>query len=102
MSKPETTARCRELIGEMNELAGRRVVVSAGGRARAADSPLGNRSSGRMGVALAEAARDRGANVTLLAANLQVAPPGGVEVVAAPTAADLRREALSRGDADVI
>jgi phosphopantothenoylcysteine decarboxylase/phosphopantothenate--cysteine ligase len=55
-----------------------------------------------MGVALAEAARDRGARVTLLAANLQVAAPTGVEVVPTPTAADLRREALARGDADVV
>jgi phosphopantothenoylcysteine decarboxylase/phosphopantothenate--cysteine ligase len=55
-----------------------------------------------MGVALAAAARDRGAAVTLLASNLQVAAPHGVEVVAAPTAADLRREALARSEADVV
>jgi phosphopantothenoylcysteine decarboxylase/phosphopantothenate--cysteine ligase len=55
-----------------------------------------------MGVALAEVARARGAVVTLLAANLQVAPPAGVELVPTPTAADLRREALERGDADVV
>jgi phosphopantothenoylcysteine decarboxylase/phosphopantothenate--cysteine ligase len=55
-----------------------------------------------MGVALADVARERGARVTLLAANLLVPAPAGVEVVAAPTAADLRREALAREDADVI
>ncbi len=55
-----------------------------------------------MGVALADAARARGARVTLLAANLLVPAPEGVDVVPAPTAADLRREALARGDADVI
>ena len=55
---------------------------------------LGNRSSGRMGVALAAEARRRGAEVTLLAANLAVAPPAGVEVVETPTAAELlEREA---------
>jgi phosphopantothenoylcysteine decarboxylase/phosphopantothenate--cysteine ligase len=85
-------------------LSGRRVLVTAGGTREPLDSVrfLGNRSSGRMGVALAEAARRRGAAVTLLAANLGVAPPHGVEVVETPTAADLRREALARGDADVV
>ncbi len=61
-----------------------------------------NRSSGRMGVALAEEARRRGAEVTLLAANLGVAAPRGVTVVDTPTASDLEREALARSDADVI
>jgi phosphopantothenoylcysteine decarboxylase/phosphopantothenate--cysteine ligase len=55
-----------------------------------------------MGVALAEAARERGARVTMLAANLQVPAPTGVEVVPTPTAADLRREALARSEADVV
>jgi phosphopantothenoylcysteine decarboxylase/phosphopantothenate--cysteine ligase len=55
-----------------------------------------------MGVALAAEARRRGADVTLLASNLLVPPPDGLHVVQAPTAADLRREALARGDADVI
>ena len=63
---------------------------------------LGNRSSGRMGVALADAARARGARVTLLGANLQVPVPRGVELVPTPTASDLRREALARADADVV
>jgi phosphopantothenoylcysteine decarboxylase/phosphopantothenate--cysteine ligase len=55
-----------------------------------------------MGVALAAEARRRGAEVTLLASNLAVPAPGGVEVVQAPTAADVEREALARADADVI
>ncbi len=55
-----------------------------------------------MGVALAEEARSRGADVTLLAANLAVSPPPGITVVDTPTAADLEREALARADADVI
>jgi phosphopantothenoylcysteine decarboxylase/phosphopantothenate--cysteine ligase len=55
-----------------------------------------------MGVALAGEARRRGARVTLLAANLQVPAPDGVEVVPTPTAADLRREALARASADVV
>jgi phosphopantothenoylcysteine decarboxylase / phosphopantothenate---cysteine ligase len=55
-----------------------------------------------MGVALAEEARARGADVTLLAANLAVPAPSGVTVVETPTAVDLEREALSRADADVV
>jgi phosphopantothenoylcysteine decarboxylase/phosphopantothenate--cysteine ligase len=79
-------------------------VVTAGGTREPLDAVrfLGNRSSGRMGVALAEAARDRGAQVTLLAANLQVASPAGVEIVSTSTAGDVRREALARADADVV
>jgi phosphopantothenoylcysteine decarboxylase/phosphopantothenate--cysteine ligase len=55
-----------------------------------------------MGVALAKEAERRGADVTLLAANLSLPAPPGVNVVVTPTAADLEREALARGDADVI
>ncbi len=85
-------------------LAGRSVVVSAGGTREQLDAVrfLGNRSSGKMGVAVAEEARKRGADVTLLAANLAVPAPARVTVVQTPTAADLEREALARGDADVI
>jgi phosphopantothenoylcysteine decarboxylase/phosphopantothenate--cysteine ligase len=64
---------------------------------------VGNRSSGRMGVALAAEAKRRGARVTLLGANLAVPAPPGVELVETPTAADLEREALARGaDVDVV
>jgi phosphopantothenoylcysteine decarboxylase/phosphopantothenate--cysteine ligase len=55
-----------------------------------------------MGVALAEEARARGADVTLLAANLAIRAPSGVHVVETPTAADLEREALGRAHADVV
>jgi phosphopantothenoylcysteine decarboxylase/phosphopantothenate--cysteine ligase len=55
-----------------------------------------------MGVALAEEARLRGADVTLVAANLAVPAPGKVELVAAPTAADVERAVLERADADVV
>ena len=63
---------------------------------------LGNRSSGRMGAALAAEARRRGAEVTLVAANLSVPAPVGVNVVPASTADDVARETLARGDADVV
>jgi phosphopantothenoylcysteine decarboxylase/phosphopantothenate--cysteine ligase len=105
MATPEEIfRRSRELLGETDSLAGRRVLVSAGGTREPLDAVrfLGNRSSGRMGVALAEEARRRGAEVTLLAANLAVPPPRGIEVVETPTAAAMLDEALARGDADVV
>jgi phosphopantothenoylcysteine decarboxylase / phosphopantothenate---cysteine ligase len=106
MAEPEAIAlRCEELLGAPSgPLRGKRVLVSAGGTREPLDAVrfLGNRSSGRMGVALAEEARSRGADVTLLAANLAVPAPAGVEVVETPTAADLHREALARADADVV
>jgi phosphopantothenoylcysteine decarboxylase/phosphopantothenate--cysteine ligase len=105
MSEPEAIfARCRELLGETDSLVGKSVVVTAGGTREPLDSVryIGNRSSGRMGVALAEEARRRGARVTLLAANLTVPAPAGVEVVEAPTAAALAHEAKARASADVV
>ena len=91
--------------GASGTLTGKHVLVSAGGTREPLDSVryLGNRSSGRMGVAVAAEARRRGATVTLLAAHLAVAAPDGVEVVATSTAADLEREAKARsGSADVV
>jgi phosphopantothenoylcysteine decarboxylase/phosphopantothenate--cysteine ligase len=112
MAEPEEiAARVEELVARADEgeravssLAGRSVLVSAGGTREPLDSVrfLGNRSSGRMGVALAREARRRGAEVTLLASNLAVPVPAGVTVVDVPTAADLEREALARADADVV
>jgi phosphopantothenoylcysteine decarboxylase/phosphopantothenate--cysteine ligase len=55
-----------------------------------------------MGVAIAAEARRRGADVTLLAANLAVPPPEGVEVVETRTAEEVLREALARADADLV
>ena len=81
------------------------MLISAGGTREPLDAVryVGNRSSGRMGVALAAEARRRGAEVTLLAANLAVPAPAGVELVETPTAADLEREALARAaEADVV
>jgi phosphopantothenoylcysteine decarboxylase/phosphopantothenate--cysteine ligase len=86
-------------------LQGKTVLVSAGGTREPLDAVrfVGNRSSGRMGVALAAEARRRGGEVTLLAANLAVPAPEGVTVVETPTAAELEREALVRtADVDVV
>src|SRR2546423_1074841 len=105
MAEPaEIFRRCRELLGESDSLAGRRVLVSAGGTREPLDAVrfLGNRSSGRMGVALAEESRKRGAEVTLLAANLSVSAPRGVEVVETPTAESMLDAALARRDADLV
>jgi phosphopantothenoylcysteine decarboxylase/phosphopantothenate--cysteine ligase len=73
------------------DLAGRQVVVSAGGTREALDPVryVGNNSSGLMGVAIARAAHQRGATVTLVGANLAVATPAGVRVVPVTTTADL-------------
>ena len=112
MSEPEEiVARIESVLrrsdavpSPSSPLAARHVLVTAGGTREPLDQVrfVGNRSSGRMGVALAEAARDRGARVTMLAANLQVPAPAGIEVVPTPSAADLRREALARSEADVV
>src|SRR5438309_369322 len=105
LAEPEEIfRRSRELLGETDSLAGRRVLVSAGGTREPLDAVrfLGNRSSGRMGVALAEEARRRGAEVTLLASNLAVDPPRGIDVVEAPTARDVLRETLARDDAEIV
>jgi len=100
----EIAARCRILLGTVGPLTGKTVLVTAGGTREPLDAVryLGNRSSGRMGVALAEQARRRGAEVTLLAANLAVSPPVGVVVVETPTAADMAGEAVARADAEVV
>ena len=91
--------------GMTGPLAGKHVLVSAGGTREPLDAVrfLGNRSSGRMGVAVAAEAQRRGAAVTLLAANRAVPAPGGVEVVQPPTAAVGVRAARARAEAaDVV
>lgn len=86
-------------------LAGRTVTISAGGTREPLDPVrfLGNRSSGKQGVALAVAARNAGATVRLLAAHMEVPPPAGVEVVQVETALQLREAALAASaDSDVV
>ena len=98
----EIAARVAQLLAP-GSLAGRRVLVTAGGTREPLDSVrfLGNRSSGRMGVALAEEARRRGAEVILLAANLAVPAPHGVEAIPTPTAETMLDAALALPDVDV-
>lgn len=104
MSEPdEIAARVEQLLAP-GSLAGRRVLVTAGGTREPVDSVrfVGNRSSGRMGVAVAEEARRRGADVVLLAANLAVPAPAGVEVIPTPTADTMLAAALALEDVDLL
>lgn len=79
------------------DLAGRRVVVSAGGTREYLDPVrfLGNRSSGRQGFALARTAAARGAEVTLVAANVGLTDPAGVKVVHVETTGELQRAVVA-------
>lgn len=92
MPEPGDIARAALALTAPQDLAGRTVVVSAGGTREPVDPVryLGNRSSGKQGVALARAAQRRGADVVLVAANLAVPVPPGVGVVPVETAAQLR------------
>ncbi len=93
MVEPETViGALRQALGRNGDLAGRKVVVSAGGTQEPLDPVryLGNHSSGKMGYALAEAARDRGAKVVLVSGPTALAAPYGVERVSVRTAAEMR------------
>jgi phosphopantothenoylcysteine decarboxylase/phosphopantothenate--cysteine ligase len=97
-------AACADALGATSDLGGLRLLVSAGGTREPIDSVryVGNRSSGRMGFALAERAAARGARVTLVAANVALATPAGVERVDVGTAAELAsacRAAFAGADA---
>ncbi|CAN7412818.1 bifunctional phosphopantothenoylcysteine decarboxylase/phosphopantothenate--cysteine ligase CoaBC [Terrabacter sp. LjRoot27] len=87
------------------DLEGRRVVVSAGGTREPLDPVryLGNRSSGKQGVAIARAAAGRGAKVTLVAANVALPVPEGIDVVRVETTLELQRAVEdAAADADVV
>jgi phosphopantothenoylcysteine decarboxylase/phosphopantothenate--cysteine ligase len=98
----EIAARIEQLLAP-GSLEGRRVLITAGGTREPLDSVrfVGNRSSGRMGVTLAEEARRRGAEVILLGANLQIDALYGVELIPTPTAASMLDAALALPDVDV-
>ena len=101
MSEPEEILEmARVVLGRGGDLAGRRVVVSAGGTREAIDPVrfISNHSSGKMGYALALAARDRGARVTLVAGPTCLADPVGVETARAESALDMRNAVLSACD----
>jgi phosphopantothenoylcysteine decarboxylase/phosphopantothenate--cysteine ligase len=95
----------RRGAGAEPDLAGRRVVISAGGTREAIDPVrfLGNHSSGRQGYALARTAAARGAEVTLVAANVSLPDPAGIRLVRVGSAVELA-EAMEaeRGGADAL
>jgi phosphopantothenoylcysteine decarboxylase / phosphopantothenate---cysteine ligase len=93
------------VLGRNGDLAGRQVVVTAGGTQEPIDPVryVGNRSSGKMGYALATEARDRGANVILISGPVALDPPYGVEVRRVETALQMRDAVHSAVvDADVL
>jgi len=107
MEEPDTivAAALALLDPAGQDLAGRRIVISAGGTREPLDPVrfLGNRSSGRQGVALAAAAAARGASVTLVAAHLEVPPPAGVDLRTVSTALELQAAILeAAATADVV
>lgn len=93
MSEPEAIVEeaWRLLSGRRGDLEGLRLLISAGPTRERIDPIrfLSNRSSGKMGYALAEAARDRGASVTLLSGPTEIAHPAGVRTLSFETAAEL-------------
>ena len=105
MVEPEEIVEAiRQVLGAGGDLAGKRVIVTAGGTREALDPVryITNRSSGKMGYALAETARDRGAGVTLIStASLPL--PRGVTLVAVDSAAEMKQAVLDNmPQADVL
>jgi phosphopantothenoylcysteine decarboxylase/phosphopantothenate--cysteine ligase len=100
----EIIATINQVLGRSGDLAGKRIVVTAGGTQEPIDPVrhIGNRSSGKMGYAMAEAARDRGAVVSLITAPTSLPYPAGIEVVGVRTAAEMKEavaEAVAQADA---
>ncbi len=98
-------AAIRQVLGRRGPLADVRVVVTAGGTREPIDPVrfIGNRSSGKMGYALAEAARDRGAEVTLITAPTALPAPEGVQVVQVESAREMQRAVIEAcTNADVL
>jgi phosphopantothenoylcysteine decarboxylase/phosphopantothenate--cysteine ligase len=90
---------------DKQDLAGKRIVVTAGGTQEPIDPVrhIGNRSSGKMGYALAEAARDRGAQTTLITAPTALPEPAGMKIVRVRTVAEMREAVLkATAEADVL
>jgi phosphopantothenoylcysteine decarboxylase/phosphopantothenate--cysteine ligase len=101
----EVLASVYEALARTGDLAEKQIVVSAGGTREPIDAVrfVGNRSSGKMGYALAEAARDRGAVVTLITSATEIDPPLGVDVMPVETALEMRDAVLkASAAADVL
>ena len=106
MVEPEQIVEAVEKVfSPSREFAGKRMLVTAGPTREMIDPVrfLTNRSSGKMGFAIAEAARDRGAEVTLVSGPVTLRPPEGVAYVSITTAAELCQAVLSRaGESDIV
>ena len=106
MSEPEQIAEAVEaILNPLRDLEGLHVLVTAGPTVERIDPVryITNRSTGKMGYALAEAARDRGANVTLIFGPTRLTAPEGVEFVRIESSAQLCAAVLERGEkADVV
>ena len=94
----------KQVVGRSGNLSGKRIVVTAGGTQEPIDPArhIGNRSSGKMGYAMAEAARDRGAEVKLITAPTSLPEPVGMEVVHIETAVQMKQavaKAVAQADA---
>ncbi len=105
LETPELLGYIALTLGREGDLAGREVIVSAGGTQEAIDPVrvITNRSSGRMGYAIAEAARDRGGKVTLVTAPTALDAPPGVEMRHVVNVSEMREAVLRACDgADVL
>ena len=99
MAEPETIAEAvLGTLGRRNDLAGEAVLVTAGGTREALDPVrfIGNRSSGKMGYALAEAASSRGAKVILVSGPSSLRAPAHCELIEVTTADEMRKAVLER------
>jgi len=106
MSEPDDIVRAAlERVAGSQDLAGRRILITAGGTREPLDPVrfIGNRSSGRQGVALAMAAAARGATVTLIAANLEIAAPTSIAIQRISTTLELQDAVVAAAEsADVV
>lgn len=101
MAEPDSIVaevKLRLQVERKTDLRGLKVVITAGGTREPIDAVryIGNRSSGKMGYALARAAFDRGATVDLIKANIDLPPAPGVREIIAPTAGEMYRAVMDR------
>jgi len=102
---PEIVAAAEQILRPDGPLRGARVLITAGPTREALDPVrfVGNRSSGKMGYALALAARERGARVALISGPTTLRPPAGVEITNVTTAAEMHQAVMAQaGPLDVI
>lgn len=105
LETPDLLGCLRQTLGRDGDLAGRKVVVSAGGTQEPIDPVrvIANHSSGKMGFAVAEAARDRGASVSIVSAPTALPDPFGIEVVKVQSALQMKDALHSEcSDADAL